>query len=162
MVFVFVVVFLSALSAVAAPSAIPLDSVSTATSSGGQPAAPEVMKCESPEVSEDPGPLSSSVPPPVPLDSRQNVVVPGEVLPVGGLPDSMQNVVVPGEVLPVGGLPDSMQLGVNSGEVPPGNNVAGPVQVGVGYGEVPPVGGAPVGGEPVRATSGERRKPPQG
>ena len=162
MVFVFVVVFLSALSAVAASPAIPLGSVSTATSSGGQPAAPEAMKCESPEVSEDPGPLASSVPPPVLPGSRQNVAVPGEVLPVDGLPGSRQNVVVPGVVLPVGGLPDSLQLGVNSGEVPPGNNVAGPVQVGVGHGEVPPVGGAPVGEEPVRATPGGRRTPPQG
>ena len=143
-VFVFVVVFLSALSAVAASSVIPLGSISAATSSGGQSAAPEVtMKCESPEVSEDPGPLASSGPPPV-------------------LPGSRQNVVVPGEVLSVGGLPDSMQLGVNSGEVPPGNNVASLVQVGVGHGEVPPVGGAPVGAEPVRATPGGRRKPPQG
>ena len=159
--FVFVVVFLSALSAVAASSVIPLGSISAATSPGGQSAAPEVtMKCESPEVSEDPGPLASSVPPPVLPGSRQIVGVPGEVLPVDGLPDSRQNVVVPGEVLPVGGLPDSMQLGMNSGETPPGNNVAGPVQVGVGHGEVPPVGGAPVGGEPEGANSGVRRKPP--
>ena len=153
--------FLSALSAVAASSVIPLSSVSAATSSGGQPAAPEVMKCESPEVSEDPGPLANLVPPEVLPDSIQVGGVPGEVLPGGGLPDSMQSVGVPGEVLPVGGLPDSMQLGVNSGEVPPGNNVADPVQVGVGHGEVPPVGDAPAGGEPVMATPGGRRKPPQ-
>ena len=71
-VFVLVVMFLSALSAVAASSVIPLSSVFAATSSGGQPAAPEVMKCESPEVSEDPGPWASSVPPPVLPDPRQN------------------------------------------------------------------------------------------
>ena len=125
--------FPSALSAVAASSVIPLSSVFAATSSGGQPAAPEVMKCKSPEVSEDPGPLANLVPPEVLPDSIQVVGVPGEVLPVVGLPDQLRNVVVPGEAPPVGGPPDSMQIGVNSSEVPPGNNVAGPVQVGVGH-----------------------------
>ena len=151
----------SAVSAVPAVS-VAADSSSAVTSSGGQPAAPEDMKCESPEVSYDPEPLESSVPPQVLPDPSQAVVVPGEVLPEGGRPDLRQNVVVPGEVLPVGGLQDSMQRGVNSGEVPPGNNVAGPVQVGVGHGEVPPVSVAPVGGEPVGATPGGRRRPPPG
>ena len=32
--------------------------------------------------------------------------------------------IVPGEVPPVGGLPDSMQVGVDSGEVPPGDHVS--------------------------------------
>ena len=154
--------FFTAISAVAVSSIIPLDSSSAAISSGGQPAAPEDMKCESPEVSYDPEPLGSTGPPPVLPDAMQNAVVPGVALPEGGLPDLRQSVVVPGEVLPVGGLPDSMQRGESSGEVPPGNNVAGSVQVGVGHGEVPPVSGAPVGGEPVRATPGGRRQPPQG
>ena len=145
--------FFTAISAMAASSGISLDV--PGVSSGRQPAGPV-------EVSGPSGPLADVDPPQVPPDSSQVVVVPGEVLPEGGLPDLRQSVVVPGEVLPVGGLPDSMQRGENSGEVPPGNNVAGPVQVGVGHSEVHPVGGAPAGGEPERATPGGRRTPPQG
>ena len=101
MVFALVVVFFSAISAMAASSVIPPGSAFAAASSGRQSAAPVGLMGDPPEVSGDPGPLADSVPPQVLADSTQVVVVTGEVPPVGGFPDSIQVVVVPGEVSPV-------------------------------------------------------------
>ena len=59
-VFVLVVVFFTAISAMAASSVIPPGSAFSAASSGRQPDAPVVSMGDPPEVSGDPGPSASS------------------------------------------------------------------------------------------------------